>query len=216
MNLLKEQTYNGKLVIVNIHQPSSDLYKMFDKIIILDKGGYQVYYGNPTEAVIYFKTRSHHVNANEDQCIRCGNVNPDQVLQIIEAKVVNEHGKQTHTRKVTPREWYDLFKKHIDLKHKAELLKEKLPENYYSIPGILKQLKIFFSRDLLSKLTNKQYILISLLEAPLLAVILGFFTKYISGIPGYPGKYVFSNNENQPVILFNNLVDLPSVKDQIS
>jgi ABC-type multidrug transport system ATPase subunit len=206
MNLLKEQTYKGKLVIVNIHQPSSDLYKIFDKIIILDKGGYQVYYGDPTEAVVYFKTRSHHVNANEDQCIRCGNVNPDQVLQIIEAKIVNEHGKQTRTRKVTPREWYDLFKKHLGLEHKEELLKEKLPENYYSIPGIIKQLKIFFIRDLLSKLTNKQYLLISLLEAPLLALILGFFTKYISGIEGYPGKYIFENNENIPAYLFMSVV----------
>jgi ABC-type multidrug transport system ATPase subunit len=206
MNLLKEQTYNGKLVIVNIHQPSSDLYKMFDKIIILDKGGYQVYYGNPTEAIIYFKTQSHHVNANEDQCIECGNVNPDQVLQIIEAKVVNEHGKQTRTRKVTPREWYDLFLKYIDPKQKIELLKQKLPENYYSIPGILKQIKIFFIRDLLSKLSNKQFILISLLEAPLLAIILGFFTKYISGTEGHPGKYVFSNNENLPAYLFMSVV----------
>ena len=206
MNLLKEQTYNGKLVIVNIHQPSSDLYKMFDKIIILDKGGYQVFYGDPMEAVVYFKIQSHHVNANEDHCTRCGNVNPDQVLQIIEAKVINEHGKQTRTRKVTPGEWYDLFKKNIDPKQKVELLKQKLPENYYSIPGIFKQIKIFFIRDLLSKLTNKQFLLISLLEAPLLAVILGFFLKYMSGIPGYPGKYVFRYNENLPAFLFMSVV----------
>jgi len=56
MNLLKEQTFKGKLVVINIHQPSSDLYKMFDKIIILDRGGYPVYYGNPTGAIVYFKT----------------------------------------------------------------------------------------------------------------------------------------------------------------
>ena len=97
MNLLKEQVFKGKLVIVNIHQPSSDLYKMFDKIIFLDKGGYQIYYGNPSEAVVYFKTKSNHANAKEDQCITCGNMDPDQVLQIIEAKIVNEHGKlSTH------------------------------------------------------------------------------------------------------------------------
>ncbi len=206
MNLLKEQTYNGKLVIVNIHQPSSELYKMFDKIIILDKGGYQIFYGDPMEAVVYFKTQSHHVNANEDHCIRCGNVNPDQVLQIVEAKVVNEHGKQTRARKVTPSEWYELFKKNINPKQKVEFLQEKLPENYYSIPGLINQIKIFFIRDLLSKLTNKQFLLISLLEAPLLAIILGFFTKYISGLPGYPGKYVFSNNENLPAYLFMSVV----------
>jgi len=206
MNLLKEQTYKGKLVIVNIHQPSSDLYKISDNMIILDRGGYPVYYGNPTEAIVYFKTRSHHVNPDEDQCIKCGTVNPDQVLQIIEAKVVNEHGKLTRTRKVTPREWFDLFRKKNDLKHEIKPLKEKIPKNYYSIPGIFKQLRIFFTRDLLSKLTDRQYLVTSLLVAPLLAVILGFLTKYISGLPGHPDAYAFIHNENLPAYLFMSVV----------
>ena len=109
MNLLKEQTYKGKLVIVNIHQPASDIYKMFDKIMIIDKGGYQIYYGNPSEAILYFKIHTNHVNPNEDQCIKCGNVNTDQILQIIEAKIVDEHGRPTRIRKVTPWEWAQRF-----------------------------------------------------------------------------------------------------------
>ena len=103
MNLLKEQTDRGKLVIINIHQPGSDLYKMFDKIMIIDKGGYQIFYGNPSEAIVYFKTRASYANAHEDQCITCGNVNSDQLLQIIESKVINEKGKHTHLRKVSPK-----------------------------------------------------------------------------------------------------------------
>lgn len=206
MNLLKEQTYNGKLVIVNIHQPSSDLYKMFDKIIFLDKGGYQVYYGDPMEAVVYFKTRSNHANANEDQCISCGNVNPEQVLQIIEAKVVNEHGKQTRTRKVSPKEWHELFKQNRIPDYTIKSLKEKIPKNYYSIPGRLKQIRIFLTRDLLSKLANRQYILISLLEAPLLAIILGFFTKQIEGNNEVPGHFIFENNDNLPAYLFMSVI----------
>jgi len=109
MNLLKEQADKGKLVIINIHQPASEIYKMFDKIMIIDKGGYQVFLGNPTEAIIYFKTMSKHANADEDQCVKCGNVDTDQILQIIEAKVVDEQGKATRIRKVTPKEWADKF-----------------------------------------------------------------------------------------------------------
>jgi len=129
MNLLKEQTFKGKLIIVNIHQPSSDLYKMFDKVIILDKGGYQIYYGNPGEAIIYFKSMSHHANAEEDQCTKCGNVNPDQVLQIIEGKVLNENGKPTRTRKVSPKEWFEMFREKLNPDHETKSLKEKIPEN---------------------------------------------------------------------------------------
>ena len=114
MNLLKEQTYRGKLVIINIHQPGSDLYKMFDKIMIIDKGGYQIFYGNPSEAIVYFKTNASYANAHEDQCITCGNVNSDQLLQIIEAKVINENGKHTHIRKVTPQEWADMYREDSD------------------------------------------------------------------------------------------------------
>jgi ABC-type multidrug transport system ATPase subunit len=206
MTLLKEQVCKGKLVIVNIHQPSSDLYKMFDKIIFMDKGGYQIYYGNPSEAVVYFKTRSNHANAKEDQCPRCGNVDPDQVLQIIEAKIVNEHGRLSRTRKVSPKEWFAYFRESKILQPAREPEKEELPENFYSIPRLLKQMRIFFVRDILSKLTNRQYILISLLEAPLLAVILGYFTKYSSGDPGNPAAYVFRNNENLPAFLLMSVI----------
>ncbi len=206
MTLLREQVQKGKLVIINIHQPSSNLYKMFDKIIFMDKGGYQIFYGNPSEAVIYFKTRSNHANAKEDQCICCGNVDPDQVLQIIEAKIVNENGKLSRTRKVSPKEWFERLKKSQILKEAGKQKKEPLPPNYYSIPSRLKQMKIFFTRDIRSKLTNTQYILISMLEAPLLALILGFFTKYSSGIHGDPAAYVFRNNENLPAFLLMSVI----------
>jgi ABC-type multidrug transport system ATPase subunit len=198
MNLLKEQTYRGKLVIINIHQPGSDLYKMFDKVMIIDKGGYQIFYGNPTEAIIYFKTKSRHANADEDRCANCGNVNTDQLLQIIEAKVVNESGKPTRIRKVSPKEWAEKFQKDAaKIEKKIYQGNQILPENHYSIPGLIKQSKIYFIRDILSKLANKQYVLISLFGAPLLALLLAHFTKYVRG-----DYYRFSENENLPAYLF--------------
>jgi ABC-type multidrug transport system ATPase subunit len=197
MTLLKEQTYRGNLVIINIHQPSSDIYKMFDKIMIIDKGGYQVYYGNPTEAIIYFKTRSNHVNADEDQCIKCGNVDTDQILQIIESKVVNEHGKPTRVRKITPEEWALKFRENLQgTGEKASDEKEDLPDNIYSIPGLFRQSVIFFTRDFLSKIADKQYIMISLIGPPLLALLLAFFTRYTEG------TYKMSENGNIPAYLF--------------
>ena len=206
MNLLKEQVFNGKLVIANIHQPSSNLYKMFDRIIFLDKGGYQIYSGHPAEAVVYFKTKSNHANAKEDQCITCGNIDPDQVLQIIEAKIVNEHGKLSRTRKVSSEEWFQHFKESEIQKTVEKPEKSDLPENYYSLPKRESQLRIFFMRDLLAKLTNRQYIMISLFIAPLLAVIMGYFTKYTKGTIDDPGAYIFRHNENLPTYLFISVI----------
>jgi ABC transport system ATP-binding/permease protein len=198
MNLLKVQTYRGKLVIINIHQPGSEIYKMFDKVMFIDKGGYQIFYGNPTEAIVYFKSMAGFSNAKEDQCVKCGNVNADQLLQIVEAKVINEHGKPTHIRKVSPAEWAERFRGYIDkIKDKTYQGDRLLPVNYYCIPGLLKQSGIFFVRDILSKLANRQYVMISLLVSPLLALLLSYFTKYSKA-----GNYYFSDNENLPAFLF--------------
>lgn len=65
---------------------------------------------------------------------------------------------------------------------------------------------LFFKRDLLSKLANKQYLLITLLEAPLLAFILGYFTKYIDVTSDSPDKYVFYYNENLTAYLFISVI----------
>ncbi|MBE9468824.1 MAG: ATP-binding cassette domain-containing protein [Bacteroidetes bacterium] len=202
MDLLKQQALKGKLVIINIHQPSSDIYKMFDKLLILDRGGYLIYYGNPVEAVVYFKTMTNHVNALESECSSCGNVNPEQVLQIVESKVVNEYGKLTRTRKMSPQEWNELYKGNIESKFSEKQCEEKLPDNNFKIPDKFKQFKIFSIRNILSKLTNKQYMLINFTEAPLLAFILAVSIKYISGTVDNPNAYVFSENINIPIYMF--------------
>ena len=206
MDLLKEQTLKGKLVIVNIHQPSSVIFKMFDKLLIMDKGGYLVYYGNPVDSVVYFKTMSNHVNATESECYHCGNINPEQVLQILESKVVDEYGRTTHKRKTTPEEWAAMYEEHSKSKIKFDTEKQDLPKNNFSIPGMFKQFCIFCERNILSKLANRQYMLINFLEAPVLALILAYFTKYIAGEGGNPNIFVFSGNENLPIYLFMGVV----------
>lgn len=205
MSLLKEQTLKGKLVIVNIHQPSSEIYKLFDGLLMLDKGGHPVYYGNPVDAISYFKHSANYVNADESECSECGHVNPEQPLQILESKMVDEYGKYTKERKVSPHEWYTAYKEKIEPKRKEKCDKESnagLPKNQFKIPPIFKQWLIFTERNILSKLTNRQYLLITFLEAPILAVILGYFTKYIAGTEADPDAYIFAENMNLPAYLF--------------
>ena len=68
MLLLKQQARKGKLIIVNIHQPSSAIFKLFDKLWIMDNGGRLVYTGNPLDAIMYFKKEVNHVNADVCEC----------------------------------------------------------------------------------------------------------------------------------------------------
>jgi copper chaperone CopZ len=199
MDMLKELALKGKLIFVVIHQPSSDIFKMFDKLFILDQGGYPIFDGNPIDAVVYFKTHVHHVNANERECPICGNVNPEQIFNIIESKVVDEYGNQTKYRKVSPVEWNSRF---LANKKKTESNDSVDPiKGTSKIANKINQFKVFFIRDVLSKLANKQYMLINMLEAPLLAAILAFFVKFFNTDNGR-NKYVFFENENIPQYLF--------------
>jgi ABC transport system ATP-binding/permease protein len=206
MDLLKQQALKGKMVIVNIHQPSSEVYKLFDKILVMDRGGYMIYAGNPLEALHYFKTKSNHVNPEERECSSCGNVNPEQVLQIVEARVVDEYGRLTKNRQVAPEEWAELFsaQRADGIKQGTEL--SALPQNDFSIPGKWEQFRIFLKRNIHTKLTDKQYLAVNFLEAPVLAFILGYFSKYISGTTDNPAAYIFSLNENMPSYLFMSVV----------
>ena len=202
IDLLKELSLKGKLIFTVIHQPSSDIYKIFDKMIIMDTGGYMSYYGNPVEAITYFKRATLQVDSHRGRCETCGTVNPEQIFNIMEAKVVDEYGQPTEKRKVTPGQWHERLKKELKIvKNKDE--KEPPPQNL-TIPGWVKQTRIFITRDLLSKVSNRQYLLINLLEAPLLALILSLIIKYKSS-PG--GKeYLFRFNENFPAFLLMSII----------
>jgi ABC-type multidrug transport system ATPase subunit len=202
IDLLKELSLKGKLIFVVIHQPSSDIYKMFDKMIIMDTGGYPAYYGPPVEAVTYFKKSTHQVDSNRGQCETCGNVNPEQIFNIIEAKVVDEYGQPTNKRKVTPPQWFELYKERFRLPRVEDVREE--PPHSLNLPNKLKQTIIFATRDTLSKLSNRQYLLINLLEGPLLALILAFIIKYKSAPGGR--EYIFRFNENFPAFMLMSII----------
>lgn len=205
MDLLNELALKGKLIFVVIHQPSSDIFKMFDKLLILDQGGYPIYNGNPVDAVVYFKTLINHVNCNESECVECGNVNPEQIFNIIESKVVDEFGKQTSHRKISSKDWNEHYKDKLEPEIQMVNSSNKAPEKLSQTPNTWKQFKTFFIRDVLSKFTNKQYMYINMLEAPILAAFLAFFLKFYSSESGAE-EYVFRLNQNIPSYLFISVI----------
>ena len=189
INLLKEQTYKGKLVVVNIHQPSSDVYKLFDRLWLLDKGGYPVYDGNPIDAITYFKSAANYADAETSACPTCGNVNPEIVLNIIDEKAINNTGETSDNRKMTPQEWHELYLKHQPAFAQPDV--NDVPASDLKKPGKLSQFAIFLRRNFKTKITNIQYLCIALLEAPILAVICALLTRYAP-----PEGYTVMDNKN--------------------
>ena len=202
MDLLKELALRGKMIFVVIHQPSSDIFKMFDTLIILDVGGFQIYYGNPVESVNYFQEIMNTATKTPGECPECGNINPEQVFNVIETRVVNEFGRFTNTRKVSPGQWYQYFKQKIKIL-RIEEVKDPLPVTQ-KIPNWFKQLLVFINRDVLAKAANTQYMLVNLLLSPVLALFMAYFVKYYDEIDAQ--QYTFYNNDNIPVYFFMSVV----------
>ncbi len=202
MNLLRELALKGKLIFVVIHQPSSDIYKMFDKMYILDTGGYPVYYGNPSESLIYFKKLDAQINSEYGECPTCGNLNPELIFNIIDSNVIDEYGNYTNQRKTKPEEWYSYYKENIKIPEIEDV--DEAPPKSLNIPSWFNQFKIYTLRDFFSKISNKQYILLNILEAPILGFILAYLIRYIADPES--DVYIFRENVNIPPYMFMAIV----------
>lgn len=207
--LLKEQTHKGRLVVVNIHQPSSEIYKLFDRLWLLDKGGYPIYDGNPIEAVTYFKRAAKYTDPDISVCSLCGNVNPELVLNIIDSKKIDDAGNETAIRKFTPEEWHEMYV--ANRPEYAPVVEATLPENKQQKPSWFRQFLIFLERNIRSKLPNKQYWAITLLEAPVLALIVALLTRYVED-----GEYTLLGNKNFVSYIFMAVIVITFIGLSIS
>ena len=204
--LLKELTHKGKLLFIVIHQPSSEIFKMFDRLIILDTGGYLIYNDKPVESITYFKRKIEQAAYTDSECYVCGNVNPEQIFNIVETRVVNESGQPTDTRRITPADWSTHYKAVISEKKEVPIDPGgAIPEINFKTPNKFRQMLVFIKRDVLSKIADTQYLLITLLEAPVLALALASLIRYYDESAPNP-SYTLFNNENLPVYIFMSVI----------
>ncbi len=90
---------------------------------------------------------------------------------------------------MTPQEWHELY-----LKNRPEQSTPKVsdvPPSDQKKPGAFKQFLIFLQRNFKTKITNVQYLCITLLEAPLLALVCAFLTRFAP-----PEGYSVMDNKN--------------------
>jgi ABC-type multidrug transport system ATPase subunit/uncharacterized tellurite resistance protein B-like protein len=204
INLLRRLSFKGTLIFVVIHQPSSDIYKLFDKLILLDTGGFPIYVGDPVEAVSYFKRCINHITSNVTTCPACGNLNPEIIFDIVERKKISENGDEKPERKNKPEIWFKRFLISLPDKTTEKIKVERPPE--VKNKNIFHQFLVFFRRDLLSKLYNTQFLLITLLEPLVLSLLLAFVVKFHPLISGDYLSYVFAENDNVPAFIFISII----------
>ncbi|MBK8582856.1 MAG: ATP-binding cassette domain-containing protein [Flavobacteriales bacterium] len=206
MDLLKELALKGRIIFTVIHQPSSEIFKLFDRLLLMDQEGNPVYYGDPVDAVVYFKKVTGQADSEVGQCEACGNVNPEQIFNIIEAKIVDEYGNETDQRRIGPEAWNEVFRAQMENRVAKVPDEHSIPKSTFNAPNKLRQMAVFFRRDVVAKLVNRQYVLINLIEAPALALVMAFFLRYTgAGLEG-SNDYVYRQNDNIPQYLFISVI----------
>lgn len=203
IHMLKQQALNQKLLFVNIHQPSNDIFYLFDKIIFLDKGGYPIYFGPPGGALEYFRN-----SIRKLETIQSGKYQTEQeeILSIIEETYVDEFGNVTTERLIKPVEWYQRFilsGKNEEISKRANI---KLPKRESHVPQVISQYATYFKRNVLSKVADTQYKVMSLSITPTLAIILSFLCKQYVWDETRGNYYVFSQNDNIPGFYFMSVI----------
>ncbi|MDA3887032.1 MAG: ATP-binding cassette domain-containing protein, partial [Candidatus Delongbacteria bacterium] len=174
IELLKRISLDGKIIYVIIHQPSSKIYKIFDKLILLDKGGKLAFYGNNYNCLKYFREHSRQHYGEDIECPSCKNVEPDLILETLEEPARDKDGTPLDHRKHTPEYWKGEFSEYQKISSSVKIPQHKNqfipPKPKLTIIEQFMQFFVLLHRNFVNKLRDKSNLAITFLEAPILGV----------------------------------------------
>jgi ABC-type branched-subunit amino acid transport system ATPase component len=228
LEMIRGLTHN-KITLVSIHQPSSRLFHMFDKALLLDNGGRMAFFGTPVQMLEYFhearKQEGIYTSAAPAGCEGIEGIlglTPDFVFDVLETPlrdlggdVIYERdarGNLIPARRFNASFWSDRFQTHrlleevnlreidSDTAQTATIQKTpQAPVRKWRHDWV--RFSNQFKRAFLSKLRNRANLATTLLEAPALAVLIAMVMRYSED-----GDYNFANAFHIPTYLFLGLV----------
>ncbi len=205
-----------KIVIASLHRPGASVLSLFDKILLLDKGGRVAFFGTSEQMFDYFKQACRELNIPTRRRLNAEqNSAADFVFDVIETPLHNftQSNISSYARRFPPRFWQEKFESHTLLKNvasgetPAQTQLGDLPraDDNMPIPISRKRVlgdywtlfKTHLKRSCLSKFRNKGTIYSSILEAPLLAFLIGLTLR-----ASEDGAYEFGSGNNLIEYLF--------------
>ena len=228
IEIIRSMAHN-KIVLVTIHQPTSKLFQMFSKALLLDKGGRMVFYGTPTEMLSYFAAAEHqqHFGTELGGCPACGTTRPEFIFDVLETPlrdlsgdVIYEDNTQGHlvpARRFSPDYWRDKYESFRLLQDVKQVNLRKLPAAPAPLPAATPvrqrnpirwhdewtQFRTLMNRAFMSKVRNRGNLFITALVAPALAALIAsalYFTDDASG------RYDFASAFHIPTYIFISLL----------
>ncbi len=217
---------HNKIIIVTIHQPSSKIFQMFHKAILLDKGGRLVFFGTPSDMLRYFAEaeHQHQFGAELGACPSCGTTRPEFIFDVLETPLrdlsgdviyeENNRGQLVAARRYSPEFWRDKYEafrliqdvKQVSLRREpvtalptvASQKRKRMPIRWHDE---WTQCRTLLRRSFISKLRNKANVVITLCVAPFLALLIATILRYSDS-----GKYDFASAYHIPTFLFLSLI----------
>jgi len=199
---------HNKIVLVTIHQPTSKIFHMFHKAILLDRGGKIVFFGTPSETLKYFAEAEHqeHFGTELGSNDEPGGTRPEFIFDVLETPLrdlsgdiileENNRGQLVPARRFPPDYWrdkYEAYRLKKDVETRPASREAAAATAAASAPltagsarrrdpmrarDELRQFRILLQRAFMSKLRNGANLAITLLAAPALALLIGFVLRY--------------------------------------
>lgn len=191
LQILRTYIQNENLVIFSSFQPNSAILKLTDKLWIFDENNYIIYSGNTTDAFSYFKSIEPNYTFHEEQCKNCGTLNPELLYQIIQHKAVDENGKLTVRRKVSPEDWNNKYKAKIEKSIEQNVQRTILPLHQNSLPNIDTQFWLFTRFNFIEQIRKINIKLKELVFFFLIAIIVPLIMR-----SDWSNDYLFGKNPN--------------------
>jgi ABC-type multidrug transport system ATPase subunit len=224
MEIIRGLAHN-KIIIVTIHQPSSKIFQMFHKAILLDKGGRLVFFGTPSDTLRYFAEaeHQHQFGAELGACPSCGTTRPEFIFDVLETPLrdlsgdiiyeENSRGQLVASRRYSPDFWRDKYEafrliqdvKQVSLRQEeaaplrvAPVERKRLPVRWHDE---WTQFRTLLRRSFISKLRNRANLVITIGVSPILALLIATILRYSEN-----GTYDFASAYHIPTFLFLGLI----------
>lgn len=179
VEVLKNRALDGGIIFAVAHQPSAKLLDLFDKVLLLDRGGKVAFFGDVAAAFRYFHEHEH------DEVLATPGGSPtldaDFLFQALERASLRIDGTPDQTRRHPPIYWQERFAKYRDNNVLGRLYHARPPQwtddGSPPMPKVAARIGQFITllrRESLNKWRNGFNLLVSLGSAIGLALIVAF------------------------------------------
>ncbi len=219
VEMLRNFAQQGKMIIITIHQPSTNIYSLFDNVLLMDKGGKQVFFGTPEESYQYFNVEMDKLTVRKEYLEEKREAKlPEFIYDVIEYPDYKDNGDVMYEqikgniaikRKFSPDYWRDKYKRKMlfDLIQfdvdKVNTKKTKMKgRKQMSTRAHIIQAYSFLARNFKMKIRNKTNLLLTFAISPLLALIIAMILR----LAPENAEYSYFENINIGIYIFISII----------